>query len=407
MPPSRAPITRPATVRALVRRLRRPLDRGPFPGEDLRRPVPLGLIGMLALVAAIEMVVAGRPLDYSDPVSLSWRLAATAARDEAPGWRVLCVGDSLVKHAVVPAVVAAGTGRRAGNLGIARGPVPATYFLLRRALEAGARPEAVVLDVKPGVLAGSPRYNLRYWQEIASPREALELARASGGGSLLVEIVLGRLLPTFRARHEVRGHLLAALRGEPSPLRLINSTCRRNWLVNGGANVAARNPTFTGAVSPEQFKTLLADAWRCHRVNALYVRRILDLASARGIRVYWLLPPLSPRLQERRERTGAEEGYLRFVRSMQERHPELTVVDGRHAGYDHTAFVDATHLDGQGGAILSSDLAALLARDLSAPPAPGRWVDLPPFRPRPTDVPLEDVEQSRRVVLASPERAVR
>jgi hypothetical protein len=357
---------------------------------------------MLAMVAAVEMFVARHPLDYSDPVSLSWRLAAQAARDEAPGCRVLCVGDSLIKHALIPAVVTAQTGRRALNLGLARGPAPATFFLLRRALEAGAQPDAVVVDFKPGVLVGSPRYNLRYWQEILSPREALELARASGSGSLLTSIALGRLLPSFRARLAVRGHLLAALRGESSPLRLVNRICYRNWLVNAGANVAARNPSYTGELGAREYKTLLSDVWQCHRVNAASVRRVLDLAAARGIRVYWLLPPLSPQLQARREATGAETGYLRFVQSLQASHPNLTIVDGRHSGYDPSVFVDATHLDRQGATVLSSDLAAIIDRDLAAAPRPGRWVELPLYRPRPAEVPLEDVEQSRRVVQSLP-----
>jgi len=53
-----------------------------------------------------------------------------------------------------------GRARVAGvNLALARGPAPATFFLLRRALEAGTRPEAIVVDFKPSVLVGSPRYN--------------------------------------------------------------------------------------------------------------------------------------------------------------------------------------------------------------------------------------------------------
>src|SRR3954453_11222932 len=89
-----------------------------------RRAVPWGLLGMLGLVAAIETGVARDVLDFSDPVSLSWRLAARAARDEAPGRAVLCVGDSLVKHGMIPKVIAARSGHDAVNLAVARGPAP-------------------------------------------------------------------------------------------------------------------------------------------------------------------------------------------------------------------------------------------------------------------------------------------
>src|SRR4051794_21402234 len=96
------------------------------PGRALREPaarvrtatIPMGLLGMLGLVAVVELFVARHPLDFSDPVSLSWELSAQGARSEAPGSAILAVGDSLVKHGVIPAVVEARTGLRTCNLGV-------------------------------------------------------------------------------------------------------------------------------------------------------------------------------------------------------------------------------------------------------------------------------------------------
>jgi hypothetical protein len=358
---------------------------------------------MLGLVAAIETGVSRDVLDFSDPVSLGWRLAARAARDEAPGRAVLCVGDSLVKHGMIPKVIAARTGQDAVNLAVAQGSPSATFFLLRRALEAGARPSALVVDFKPSILAGGPRFNLRYWQEILTPREGLELARSARSGTLFFETAVGWLLPSFRSRHEIRSNLRAALRGETDILRGINRTCRRNWTLNDGANVASKNPAFNGVVGPDDDKKLLTHIFHCHRVNAEYVRRTFALAESRGIRVYWLLPPLSPQLQAHREQAGAEAGYVRFARSLQGRYPGVTVLDGRHSGYDHTLFVDASHLDGQGAYTLSRDVADVLHRDLAVddPAMRLRWVDLPAYRACPVEVALEDVEQSRRMLGAT------
>lgn len=366
------------------------------------RTLPWGLFGMIALVAMVETLVAWHPLDFSDPVSLCWQLSAHDAAALAPGCSVLCIGDSLVKHGVIPEVLDQVTGERACNLAVARGPAPGTYFFLQRALDAGARPRAVVVDFKPSVLVGSPRYNLRYWQSIVTPRECLDLVRRDSGFSLFVPIAIGRLLPSFRSRLEARGLVLAALRGEASPMRLVNEICARNWRVNRGANVAARNPSFTGAVSAEQHKTLLSHLWYCHRTNAAYIRRILDLTARRGIRVYWLLPPLAPELQTRREESGAEAGYLKFVRSLQSSYPNVTIVDGRHSGYDASLFVDATHLDGEGARILTMALGAVLRRERDEPMRSGRWLDLPSPRagPHPAEIALEDVEQSRAFVQA-------
>jgi len=376
------------------------------PFANARRRVgarlPWGVFGMLALVGGIEWFVAGHPRSFSDPVSWSWRLSAEAAQRDAPGCAVLCVGDSLVKHGVIPSVLESKVGGRVCNLAVARGPAPATYFLLKRALEAGAAPKAVVLDFKPSVLVGSAEYNLRYWQEILTAREILDLARRDHGGSLFVKIAVGRLLPSVRGRLEVRGAILAAFKGEESPMLILNRICERNWGVNQGANVAAQNPAFNGEVSEQQHKTLLSHLWYSHRANRKYVDEIFKLTAERSIPVYWLLPPVSPALQARREQTGAEEGYLGFVRDFQSRYSHVTVVDGRHAGYPSSAFVDATHLDGRGAQGVSSALGAILQERLDGRTdlERKRWVNLPRFDPNVAPLPLEDVEESRKVVMA-------
>ena len=362
-----------------------------------RIAAPWGLFGMIGMVAAVELIVAGRPLDFSDPVGLCWRLTAQAAQDQAPRSGVLIVGDSLAKHGVIPKVVEAGTGRRAYNLAVAKGPAPATYFFLRRVLEAGARPAAVVVDFKPAVLIGGPEFCLRDWQEIVTPREFLELARATRDGRFLAAVMVGRLLPSFRGRHEVRAGVLAALRGEASPMRRINRICRRNWTVNDGANVAHRHGGGAGDHRPDDDRELLPHVGHCHRINAAYVEKVFALLGARGIRAYWLLPPLAPRLQAAREQSGAESKYLELVRKVQSRHPNVTILDARHAGYGPESFVDATHLDGVGATVLSTDIAAILRADLDGSSPGPRRIELPTYRERLATVSVEDVEQSRAI----------
>jgi hypothetical protein len=360
---------------------------------------------MLSLVVAIEGRVARNVLDFSDPVSLSWWLAARSARALAPGRTVLLAGDSLVKHGLVPQVIAARSDHTAINLAVARGAAPATFFLVRRALEAGARPAALVVDFKPNLLKGGPRYSNRYWQEILTPREILELARSSRSPALLIELAVGRLLPSFRSRHEIRSNLQAALRGETDRLHTINRICLRNWSINDGADVAAKNPAFDGRVGPDTDQKYQTREFDCHRVNAEYIRRLFALAAAHGVRVYWLLPPLTPQLQARREQAGAEAGFMQFVRSMQACAANVTVLDARHSGYDHRLFIDPTHLDGQGAQALSRDIAAVLRRALDLDRAGGSvrplgWVALPAYRAGTgtVELALEDLEQSRRAV---------
>ncbi len=226
------------------------------------------------------------------------------------------------------------------------------------------------------------------------------MARDSGGAGMMAEIVLGRLLPSYRDRLEIREAVASALKGEPAPTFATNRLAERNWGVNLGAHLNSPRQTFSGDIPAETHRKLLSDGWKCHKYNALAVDRLLALAGSRGIPVYWLIPPLPPALQGRRERSGVDGAFVAFVRSMQAKHPGVTVVDGRHAGYEDAAFADHTHLNGRGAMTMSHDLAAIVGR----PPGPARWVELPRFRDRAPDVRAEDVDQSRLALEAEAAR---
>jgi hypothetical protein len=358
--------------------------------------LPLGLLGMIALVAVVETVVSLQPVRFLETASLSWRLAIEAIPREAEHCEVACLGDSLVKIGVIPEVVRDVSGRSTYNFAMAQAPAPATYFALRRLLDAGGKPSAIVVDFKPSLLAGGPKFSLRHWQTVLNAREVCELAVDTKNPALLIEIGLGRMLPSYRDRDQIREAVVAGLRGEVARNDETNRMALRNWTLNQGAHVNSLQGHFSGEVSPEIHKKLLSDAWKPHRVNVVYVDRILSLAEANRISVYWLIPPLSPELQERRLSSGVEAAYDAFVRSTQAKHPTVTVIDGRSSGYEVSTFADHTHLNGRGSIALSHDLAVLLKRDLSGK----RWVALPRFRDVIPTHPLEDIEQSRFALKA-------
>ena len=114
--------------------------------EAARRAVPWGLVGMISLMTIVEGYIGRNDLDFRHPWGWDWKQTVRAIGREARGCEVLCFGDSLVKYGVVPRVLEARLGRRAYNLAVANGQAPTAYFLLRRALEAGARPAAVLID---------------------------------------------------------------------------------------------------------------------------------------------------------------------------------------------------------------------------------------------------------------------
>ncbi len=377
------------------------------PRNRRRAAVPWGLVGMLGLIVAIEGRVARNWLDLSDPVSLSWRFSAEAAATQAPGSDVIFLGDSLVKHGLVPTVFERATGRRAVNLSAARGPALLSYFLFRRALDAGARPSAVILNAKPAVLLGGLDYNARYWQEELSLREGAELVQMTRRVPFVVSALMGRLLPSLRSRLEIRSSLLAAVRGQTDPLPAINRVLWRNWTVNSGANVAAAHSSFQGEVAPAVEGRLHTSVFHVDPTNAEAIERFMKLAAQQKIPVFWLMSPSSPHLQDLRDQSGADSRYEQFVRAVQSRYPQgMSVLDGRRAGYPATLFVDATHLNGSGAVALSHSVATAIGLELprSRPTTAPCWIalDSPSTRPAPSDGPLEDLEQSRRILQLQP-----
>ena len=361
----------------------------------MERPIrprwPAGLLGMLALVGVVEGTLARHPLRTLDTASLSWRLGLEAVPREARGCEVAALGDSLVKIGVIPEVVRSTSERSTYNFAMAQAPAPATYFLLKRLIEAGGHPSRIVVDFKPGVLAGGPKFSLRRWQTTLNLAEMLDLARESRSVGLFLEIALGRGLPSYRDRLEIREAIRSSLLGQVAPTYATNLLALRNWGINRGAHLNSSKVSFSGEVAPEIHKKLLTDGWKGNRINAAYIDRVFALAESKRIPVCWLIPPLSPQLQARREQAGSDEAYLAFVRSMQARHPGVTVVDARHSGYDNSTFADHNHLNGRGAIALSRDLGAILL-DLGSRP---RWVELPRFLDRSGSYPVEDVDQSR------------
>jgi hypothetical protein len=366
------------------------------PGNDRAgkgRAIPLGLLGMLCLVALVESSIAGHALDFTRFYIHDWAFTGRAARTSVKDCGILCFGDSLVKFGVVPRVLEARLDRRGRsyNLAVCNGQAASSYFLLRRALKAGARPSALVVDFAPHLLAAGPGHNLRQWPELMSLGEWLDLGWAARHGAFFAQVSLAGLLPSVKDRDEIRGNIRAALRGESGSHRGEIPAYVAHWRRNRGANIYPQRPSYRGAIdatNPAYFPR----AWRCHPVNEAYLRRFLALADAGAIPVFWLLPPTAPQFQARRDALGLETGQEAFLHRLQHDFANLTIVDGRHAGYDIGLFIDQLHLGRQGAAALSAGLAEVLSLhlDLDRPSASPRRVPLPPFDPRATAIRVED-----------------
>jgi hypothetical protein len=367
---------------------------------------PWGLLGALALIITIECAIQRRWLEFSDPVSLSWIYSVRSATNQAPTAELLCLGDSLVKHGLIPAVMEPITRCRTVNLSAARSPTLMTYSLLRRALDAGARPSAIIIDAKPAVQLGGPEFNARAWQSVVTPSDALDLLFVTRKPSFVASTLMGRLLPSVRSRLEIQASLLAALEGQTNRLQVMNHVLWRNWTINGGANVISADRSFEGELTRENERELYAGMFYVDPANAKAIERLLRLAGDRGIPVFWVLFPISDKLQSLRDQSGAELQYEQFVRNVQSRHPRvLTVLDGRRAGYTNALLADATHLNSRGAIALSRSVARALDRSLTVRPANAdcAWINLGLPDDPTTEFAflLEDLEQSQRILKAT------
>lgn len=365
--------------------------------------LPRGLLGMLALVLAIEGFAKRHERDLFLKVD-AWTWEQTKRRAEGDGRRaqVVCLGDSLVQVGVAAPIVEAQAGLTTCNLAISGGQAASSYFLFRRLLDAGGHPDALVLDFFPRHLQTSPLLGLDPWVNLARPEEVVDLARAGRDGEALGRIALAKLLPTVRARPEIRASLAAAWRGDDQTDRQhVPPFLRRNLKVNHGGLLCPAPAKLDNDLDAWSRKYFPSD-WTCHPVHEVYLERLLTLAESRRIPVFWLLPPLVPELQRRCEASGFDARHLEFVRSYQARYANVTVLDGRHAQYESPVFFDPHHLARDGAAVFSADIARAIRLTLDAQAAATaarpHWIELPPYRKRRIDGPLEDVEQSRMAV---------
>ncbi|MEO6808705.1 MAG: hypothetical protein ABI353_06295 [Isosphaeraceae bacterium] len=357
--------------------------------------LPFGLIGMLVLVAVLEGHLSRHDRDFTTVWASDWYRSGKAARREAAKCDILCFGDSLVKHSVIPRVLEERLGRRVYNLAVFNGQAPTSYFLLRRAIEAGARPSAVLIDGE--VFESDPRTHARLWADLATPGETLELARSALDAGFFAKVALARLIPSVKDRYELRANLLTNLRGEPSATWAELSRHWRNWNINKGANIVPSIPSVPQASIDELVQdNYLPSTWNCNPINAIYVKKFLKLAESHAIPVVWLFPPYHPEVQARRDQGGHTALFHRFVQTLQAQYPTLVVVDGRHANYHPSALYDKTHLNLQGATVFSTDIATILANLLDRKPTlESRWINLPTYQDPLVVPPVEDLEQSR------------
>ncbi len=249
--------------------------------------------------------------------------------------------------------------------------------LLKRALDSGARPRAVVIDFHHELLAASPRLNGDLLYRVLGVRDALCLVWRARDPLLAPQMAIGGLLPSLPHRIEIGQAIKTRFCGTPDIKA--RDALRENslWALEQGGQPTPENPAFadpdpTGAVDAGRW------SWRCRQDQVSYIHEFIRLAESRGIRVFWVIFPWSPAAQANHERVGHEGAYTRFAASIQKDHPDLTIVDGRSLQLDRSYFFDTKHLSARGAEVLSRRLGEVIAQVLRGNDAATRWVKLDP-----------------------------
>jgi hypothetical protein len=364
-------------------------------------PRPWAFVASLALILAVESFFGRRPEDFGYFDFADWTLAGRAARREAPNCDVLCFGDSTLKLGLQPVVIERRLGCRVYNLAVSAGPAPTSYFLLRRALRAGARPRAIVVDFHPHLMSVGPAFSESYWCALLNPSESWELAWQSHDAGLFARIMTEALVPSVRGRPIIRPNLLSALKGETTRRREALWGYWRNWNQNRGALAISDAFRSDGSVDAQKRNEFVPAVWNVDPVAARYVERFLELASAQGIKVYWLIPPLVPALESLRASHGLSARYDAFVCQVLRKFHNVTVLDARRSDFQNADFADTVHLNRRGAVALSSRVAEHIDRGWVTSAADARWFDLPADRPAIPEIVLEDHSRSLELISSA------
>lgn len=369
------------------------------------RSLPWGLVGALVLIVGVERTISRKIASVTTEVASCWSFAAKAASHEAAQSEILGFGDSLMKYGFQPKVIEARTGRTAYNLAAYGGPPSRDYLLLKRVLDAGGKPSALVVCFQVVHMGSGPRFHVRHFAESVTPAEALDLTWSSRDPGLFAWMMLSRVVPSIRTRFEIRGNVMTALNQQGIDWTSLYYPFRRNWHRARGAHVHPEEPhapdddAVAKARAAELYSGHFADLSAQHPVHEDYIRRFLDLAEERKIPVIWLMPPMLPALEERQKDVGLADLTTALAKRMRDAYPNLIVVDGRGQGYNAGAFCpDAVHLNRRGATALSRDLAELIRGRLGEPSSTSSWVSLPSYRPGTMDLDLEDLTRSRLVL---------
>ena len=371
--------------------------RMPFSLRETVRKIPRGFLGMLVLVGLCEAYLSTHELKFSRIEAEDWKASAKIAKQSLPPGGILILGDSQVKFGMMPLLMESKLGQPAQCLAVQGGQAPSSYFLLRKALDAGVVPSAIIVDFEPHLLRDGIEHNRRMWPELLDLPDAAELAIEARDSDTFAAITLAHLLTSYRERFEIRDNIMAAFKGETPLMQNWLEMADRNRGMNRGALAMSKSPA-DRVLHTEIWGNPTPTPWTPDPINDRYVRRLLKLAMDRHIPVYCALMPVLPAVQVKYEQHGMNDRYLAWIRNLQQKFYNLYVLDWRHSNYGHTVFTDELHLDHEGAASITAALGDYLLRSFHGQGVDIRWIKMPDFQADVRQIAIEDSGQSDQLM---------
>jgi hypothetical protein len=387
---------------------RMPSDHPPLADEAPARSThwPSGLIGMIVLVVGFESFLMAHDLDFTTRVAGNWRIEGEAPAKFAARNEILCFGDSMVKFGIQPKILGEQLGKKAYNFALYNGSAPASYYMLKRSFDAGAKPAAILVDFQPELIMNdSLRIANRDYPELLTFAEGIELywkaRNAEHTAERFGEFLVTKILPSARKRFEIQASVRAAMKGESTSVKNVLQASMRNWKVNRGAEVLPKYIHFDGHVpTTGAYPAMFWTPWKVNPLNDQYITQFLKLARSHNVPVFWALQPNAPEVDAKREAVGYNAQYEAYVKKCQARFANLFVIDGRHVNYPYQVFNDPVHLDKDGATACSLGVAEVLKAHLIVKKTEARWVALPDHRQKIGTIRLEDGIESSLALKA-------
>ncbi len=285
-----------------------------------------------------------------------------AAKEPAPD--LLILGDSVARGSILPSVVREHLGR---DIAVRNDAMQGTgpeiaFFTLKRLLAAGKVPKAILYAPSPHTFA-STRMHIAAGGFCTWP-EVVDLLRSGHDRMDILRNLPLRFSYTLRYREPIA----EMLKGRRATLALFAPPHidEAEWVAFSERRSSPRVAEDPGrATLTPKFLTGFSVA----PVNAHYLDRFLELASGRGIRVFWAVPPILQRLDDARSASGFHDDYARMLDDLAGTYG-VVLLQRRAPVYPDASFYDLNHLDLPASRRLSADLGEHLGRMASPAAVP-------------------------------------